>query len=85
MVSQADAYSKIRDKKSLYDAFLKNKYYMPAYKDGIVTIGFLLRLKDKKIWIPKLSEVNMGNCVDTPSKKKIAVELRHVLTTIDHA
>ena len=43
----------ITDKKSLFEAFLRNNYYMPKYSESFITIKFLLGIREGRYFMPK--------------------------------
>ena len=45
----------ITDKKSLYDGFKRNGYFMPKAKDACMTIKFLIGVRERRYFLP-LSE-----------------------------
>lgn len=41
-----------RNKKQLYNSMVKNHYYMPAFKQTIVTLEFMQLVREGKLWVP---------------------------------
>ena len=69
----------ITDKKSLFEAFLRNNYYMPKYSESCITIKFLRGVRDGRYFMPKTDIITKKQVADPPSKKVVAAELARVL------
>ena len=69
----------IVDKKSFYEAFVRNNYYMPKYSESCITIKFLRGVRDGKNFMPKTDMITKKQVADPPSKKVVAAELARVL------
>lgn len=69
----------ITDKKSLFEAFLRNNYYMPKYSESFITIKFLLGIREGRYFMPKTDIITKKQVADPPSKKVVAAELARVL------
>ena len=84
MISKQQAEARVRDAKSFYDAFVRNKYFMPPLKDALLSNRFLLGLRNGQYWLPKAGEVGRGCCADPPFKQEIADELNAALLRHPH-
>lgn len=84
MISKKAALNLVKDKKSLYEAFIRNRYFMPKIKEAIITGEFLVQLRDGKFFIPKADDVKVGCCVDPPSKAIVANELHTAMYAVPH-
>ena len=68
MHTPLEAQTRVRDKRSYYEAFVRNRYYMPPYKDQIITAKFLVLLRKQYYWLPKADQVKHGVIASKPSK-----------------
>ena len=75
MLTPQEAQARVRDKRSCYDAFVRNRYYMPPYQDQLVTNKFLVGLRKGTFWLPKADEVKHAVVASKPNKQIIAEEL----------
>ena len=78
-ISMQQAQTLVTDKESLYYAMLRNKFFMPKANEAIVTIKFLLGVREEKYFLPKTRQVRRDQCPDPPSKKLIAEACSRVL------
>ena len=58
-------------KKLLYSAMQRNGFYLPTYKSQLVTIEWLLRVKNRKIWCPMYVDVRLRPCPSQPGKVEL--------------
>ena len=56
MIDRQEASKVIYNKKSLYQAMQRNDWLMPKYRSSIVTVGFMLKIRNGLLWCPKISE-----------------------------
>ena len=75
MLTPQEVQTRVRDKRSCYEAFVRNRYYMPPYKDQLITAKFLVLLRKKHYWLPMADQVKHGVVASNPSKQVIAEEL----------
>ena len=59
----------ITDKKSLFEAFLRNNYYMPKYSESFITIKFLLGIREGRYFMPKTDIITKKQVADPPAKR----------------
>ena len=52
----------IPDKKTFYDAMIRNGFYLPSYKSQIVCIDYLERVKAGEYWVPKYKDIKLRPC-----------------------
>ena len=72
-ITLEQAQSLIPDKASLYKALCYNQYKLPPLKDSLVTIKYLLGVKDGYFFCPKISmDLKIRVCADPPSRKVLA-------------
>ena len=50
MISHKDAQLRVVDKKTLYQACIRNQYLLSPFKDSINTVKFLRGVKSKRYW-----------------------------------
>lgn len=65
----------VPDKRSFYKACQRNQFYMPAYKSSLTCIKYMQRIRSKKYWCPKVSEIHPHTCVDAPRKEEVVAFL----------
>ena len=72
--------SVVPDKPSLYEACVRNQFWMPPAKDNILTVDFMKGLQAGKYWLPKSIEIRLMNCADPPNKFDLAKILTEVMS-----
>lgn len=71
--------SKIADKRDLYEACLRNGWYLPSLKSSIVTESYLMGVIDGRLWCPKFSDIRLLPCTRPPSKDILLYKLLRML------
>lgn len=66
------------NKRLLYDAMVRNKFFLPAYKSQIITCEWLMLVKKKRIWMPMYPEVRLAPCPNPPTKLEILDEMNRI-------
>lgn len=61
----------IRSKSDLYEACLRNGFYLPKKSSQIVNEVFLLGVLRGTCWCPKFSEIRLLPCPRPPSKETL--------------
>ena len=59
MLSLEQQNQTVFDKKSYYKAMIRNDWFMPNAKEGIVSLAFMKSVREGKIWLPKQQEVKL--------------------------
>ena len=62
----------VNNKKSYFEACLRNGLLMPNFKDSIVTIPMMDEIREKTIWLPKAVDCCGYTVVNPPSKLVLA-------------
>ena len=70
-VTAAFVFSVCPDKQSLYEAVLRNQYWLPPAKDSLMSTEFMRGVVDQHYWLPKTSEMKVLNCADMPTKYEL--------------
>ena len=78
-ITKAELLSVVVDKRSMYNAALRNGYFLPDFRDQFVTMKLLTAIKNDKILIPKTEEIRLRNCVTVPPKIEVAAEVIKLL------
>ena len=61
----------VANKDSLYNAMIRNGYYLPNKKSKLVTIEYMLQVRKGTIHCPKYEDIRLAPCPDLPSKEDI--------------
>ena len=65
-----DAFSQlIRNKNDLYEACLRNDYYLPRLKTSMVTEDYMRNVITGKAFCPKFKDIKMMPCPRPPGKE----------------
>ena len=67
---------KYKNKAQLVKMMHRNGYYLPSKSSTIITVNWMLDVKDGIEWCPKYVDVKLRACVDRPLKSYIMQELR---------
>ena len=62
----------VNNKKTYYNAGVRNGYTLPPLNDPMVTKDFLDEVRTKKVWLPKADECRGYTCVQKPTKLVLA-------------
>ncbi len=64
-----DEFSKlIQNRRDLYEAVLRNDWYLPKFKTSMVTESYLRNVLTGKTFCPKYSEIKLRPCPRPPNK-----------------
>jgi hypothetical protein len=61
----------ISGKFELYDSAIRNVYYLPKYKSGIITENYLTNVILGEIFCPKFSDIKLLPCPSPPDKETL--------------
>ena len=65
-----DEFSKIiQNRRDLYEAVLRNEWYLPRFKISMITELYLRNVLTGKTYCPKFSDVKLRPCPRPPSKE----------------
>ncbi len=77
-----DAFSAlINNKRDLYEACVRNGYYLPKLKSSVVTEEYMRLVMHGKSFCPKYADIKMKPCPRQPNKE---VLLRKFTTLANH-
>jgi len=62
-------------KEKLYEANVRNGFYMWDYKSSMNTVQNILLVKQGKMYVPKYEEVRLGPCPKPPLKSFVIKEV----------
>ena len=62
---------KYKNKAQLVKMMHRNGYYLPSKSSTIITVNWMLDVKDGIEWCPKYVDVKLRACVDRPLKSYI--------------
>ena len=82
MISLEEAKAKVPDKKALYEALLRNGYFMPPYSNRIITIQYMEKVKSGEVYVPKYDIVRLRPCPNPPVKKRVFDEILKEMTRV---
>lgn len=63
-----DFAAKVKDKKDLYEAVLRNGFHLPKFKCTMVTESFLINVMEGATYCPKLEDIRLRACPRPPDK-----------------
>jgi hypothetical protein len=75
-VTAEEVTSKISGKYELYEAALRNGFYLPKLKSGIVTETYITDVICGKIFCPQFKDIKLLPCPRTPDKVTLKNMLR---------
>ena len=67
----AQAQTLIKDRRGLHTACLINNFRVPEFKSSLCTKDYLLKVKDGKVYTPRLNKVVGAHCVNRPPVKDL--------------
>lgn len=66
----------INNKAELYEAAIRNGYYLPVLKSSIITEKFLTGVIKGMVWCPQFKEIRLNPCPRPPSKDILLEKLK---------
>ena len=69
----------MKTKDGLYEAMQRNRWYLPKITSNIVTISWMLKVKNGELYCPKYSEIKLSPCPKRPLKSHIIAEVQRIL------
>ena len=70
----------IGGKADLYEAAVRNGWYLPKYKSTIITEQYLQSVIFGKVYCPKYSEIRLVPCPRAPDKDTLLKDFKKVLS-----
>ena len=64
----------VRSPKHFYELLLRNQYLMPDFKSTIITMPWMMDVRNGDIPIPKTDQVQYRNCATPPTKEILIKE-----------
>ena len=61
----------------LYEASIRNGYYVPPKKAPCVTLNYLFKVRRKAVWCPTFVDARIAPCPRPPSKGEIIDEIKY--------
>jgi hypothetical protein len=58
-ITLKEARQTVRTKEGLYEAMQRNRFYLPKMTSTIVTVNWMLKIKNGEIHCPKYSEIKL--------------------------
>ena len=52
-----------------------NDWFMPNFKEAIVTLKFMRKVRSGKIWLPKVNELRPKIIAEPPPRKELAIAI----------
>jgi hypothetical protein len=79
-----DEFSKIiQNRRDLYEAVLRNEWYLPRFKTSMITELYLRNVLTGKTFCPKFSDVKLRPCPRPPSKEVLLKKFLKIVA--DHS
>ena len=66
---------KMKSKAYMYECMMRNHWYMPSFSSTLVTVQYMLDIKDSKIWCPRYDYLKIRPCPRRPLKQYILEEV----------
>ena len=68
----------IQNRLYLYEAVLRNEYYLPKIKSTMITEAYLYNVMNGKTFCPKFQDIKLKPCPRLPSKEVLLNKLNQV-------
>ena len=68
----------IVNRQDLYEAVLRNEFYLPRYKSSMITEAYLYNVLNGKTFCPKFADIKLKACPRPPSKEYLLKRLNLV-------
>ena len=75
-ISSADFSKYVMGVEDLYNAAMRNGYYLPKMKCSAVNEIALVNILKQEYWCPKADEIRIRNCVKAPVKEVLFSKLK---------
>ena len=69
----------IMSRRHLYEILVRNSYFLPKFKSGLVNYDWLLAVRQGVVYCPKYSEIRIRQCFDPPTKEVLVKELLRIV------
>ena len=69
----------VKSRAHLYECMQRNGWYLPAITSTLVTVKYLLDIKDGIIWCPRYEYLKMRACPRPPLKSLLIEEVKQEL------
>lgn len=66
----------INNKAELYEAAIRNGFYLPSMKSSLITEKYLMGIVHGNIWCPLFKEIRLSPCPRPPSKEVLIEKLK---------
>lgn len=70
---------KIKCKRDLYEALIRNGYFLPSIKSSVVSEKYLVGILEGNIYCPKIESIKLKGCPSPPSKEVLIAKLLEAL------
>jgi hypothetical protein len=70
-----EASSIVNSKKSYYEACIRNGFFLPSFKSSLITMEYLIAVREKRILCPMHAEIRLRPCPVPPLKELILGEI----------
>ena len=74
---------KVRSKADLYEALVRNGYYLPKLKSSMVSEHYLVNVMDKTYWCPRAEDIRVRMCPRQPHKDVLIEKFRKLMRDND--
>ena len=65
----------VKSKSHLYECIQRNGWYLPSLTSTLVTVKYMISIKDGEIWCPRYEYLKMRPCPRPPLKSLLIEEL----------
>ncbi len=79
MLSMNQTLQVIKNTKDYHAALFRNGYRVPDLKSPLCTKEFLIQVRSKEVYVPKLTDVKLSPCPEPPTVIVIQAELVRVI------
>lgn len=74
---------KIKDKKDLYEAAVRNGFYLPSLKSSIVTEAYIINVIECSTFSLKMEDIRMKACPRPPNKEVLVAKFLDIMRRRD--
>jgi hypothetical protein len=71
----------IGNKADLYEAAVRNGWYMPKFKSTIITEDYITRVITGRVYSPKYSDIKLMPCPKPPEKEVLLADFTKLMTS----
>ena len=74
----------VGSRKEYWEAMHRNQWYVPSLKVSLLTIDYMHKVREKKLWAPRYKDVRLAPCPRPPTNAAIFKAAIHVSRSRGH-